>query len=83
MQLLGRHHWKTIGQIKPHLAAKYGARARSRAVRAFNPIIENVLKEIEILFHQGQAFTRIYRMTFPNIPNACKAMRPLRQLTGP
>ena len=51
MQLFGRDHRKTVGQIKAHLMAEHAACSGSGAVGAVNAGFHNAGKQIEILLH--------------------------------
>src|SRR5436853_5241497 len=51
MQLFCRDQRKTSLKIEPHLIAKATDRSCSGTIRFFNPIVENMLKKIEVLLH--------------------------------
>ncbi len=52
MQLLGRDHRKPVRQIKPHLMAKHGARARAGPVGLFSACISDPAHQVMILLHE-------------------------------
>ena len=51
MELLGRQQREPGGQIEPHLVAEDGQRPGPRPVLLADPVVEDVLEQIEILAH--------------------------------
>lgn len=54
MQFFRGQEREAFGQIKAHLTPEYTNRTGAGAVAAFYAIVENVLKQIEILLHGCQ-----------------------------
>ena len=52
MQLLGRHHRETFGEIEAHLPTENGTRAGAGAVGFVLPVVEHVTHEVEVLLHE-------------------------------
>ena len=52
MHFVGRHERKSLGQVKTHLITEHTFRASACTVRLFCAIVQNMLKQIEIGFHQ-------------------------------
>ena len=57
MQFLGCECGEIFAQIKPHLRAENGKRARARAVGLELAVIEDVPEQIEVLNHRGKNLT--------------------------
>ena len=53
VKFFGCNHWETILKVKTHLVAKNTNCACARTVVFLSAIIQHVLHQIEILFHQN------------------------------
>lgn len=52
VEFLGREEREAFGQIKPRLGAKYTQRPGTGTVALLDPVVEDVLEEVQVLFHR-------------------------------
>lgn len=60
MQLFSREQGETLVKVKAHLMTKHAFRASASAVGLNSALVEDVLKEVEILFHVNK-FVQKYK----------------------
>ena len=52
VDLLGGHQGKTLGEVETHLVAEHADGAGTRAVALLDAVVEDVLEQVEVLFHK-------------------------------